>query len=102
MRLTERAKIHFTFVSKPSMDIPGLMVRSHSFRNAVLIIMSCLHKMQLFTVITQDEICSFRNLSMVARINLLMFLALEMLQWMFLSSRWDTSKVVINPATKGF
>lgn len=27
MKMTKKAKIHFTFVSKPDMDIPGLMVR---------------------------------------------------------------------------
>lgn len=27
MKLTKKAKVHFTFVSKPDMDIPGLMVK---------------------------------------------------------------------------
>lgn len=39
---------------------------------------------------------------MVARINLSVFLALETLEWMFPSSGWDTSKVVVSPATEGF
>lgn len=29
MRLTKKAKAHFTFVSKADMGIPGLMVRNH-------------------------------------------------------------------------
>lgn len=58
--------------------------------------------MQLLTVLTPDGICSFRNLSMVARINPSVFLALETLQWTFPSSGWDTNKVVNNPATEGF
>lgn len=33
MKLTKKAKTHFTFVSKPNLDLPGLMVRNLFFRN---------------------------------------------------------------------
>lgn len=33
MKLTKMAKTHFTFVSKPNLDLPGLMVRNLCFRN---------------------------------------------------------------------
>lgn len=33
MKLTKKAKTHFTFVSKPNLDLPSLMVRSFYFRN---------------------------------------------------------------------
>lgn len=50
MKLTKKAKVHFAFVSKADMDIPGLMVRNHlSYKHFYHV--CCLMRKQLSTCI---------------------------------------------------
>ena len=97
MKLTKKAKTHFTFVSKADMDIPGLMVRNcWSFKKMQTFNNECsLSRRGNYLCSFNVGTCAFRNPSMMPRINLSKFLALEAFQWMFTPSGWDTSKVII-------
>lgn len=95
MKLTKKAKVHFSFVSKPDMEIPGIMVIQINKSINKLFYCRIYFLIWLNRNGQSDFLWtrSYRNLCMAARTNLSGCLALEIFLWMFTLREWASCKV---------